>query len=278
MNAAEPLGLLILGAHPDDAEYHAGGLASIYRRRGHRVKMVSVSDGAAGHHVRPAEQLARIRRAEAAAAAAVIGAEAEVWDYPDAQLLPTLEMRREIIRAIRRFAPDLILTHRTNDYHPDHRAVGQCVQDALFLVTVPKVVPEVPALRSVPVVAYLPDLFTKPAPLVADVVLDVTDELETIVEMLACHESQVFEWLPYLNGTLDEVPADPHQRQAWLRAWYTGQIRSRAQRYRKELIATYGRERGAEIQCAEVFEISEYGGPLDEPARRRLFPFAGSAG
>src|SRR5574340_1504974 len=169
-----PPRLLILGAHPDDAEYHAGGLAAMYRRLGHAVKMVSLTNGGAGHHATPPQELAAIRRCEAAAAGAVIGATYEVWDIPDGDLMPTLDLRRRVIREIRSFAPDLVLTHRVHDYHPDHRAVGQLVQDASYLVTVPHVVPEAPALRKDPVVAYMADLFTRPCALAPDVVLDVT--------------------------------------------------------------------------------------------------------
>ena len=270
----EPLRLLILGAHPDDAEYHSAGLACIYRKLGHVVKMVSVTDGSAGHHEKPAEELAAIRSEEAAASGAVIGAEYEVWDFPDGELVPTLEVRRKVIREIRTFAPDLVVTHRANDYHPDHRAVGQAVQDASFLVTVPRVVPDVPTLKKDPVVAYMPDLFTKPCPMAADVVIDVTDEVDTIVSMLACHRSQVFEWLPYLQGTTDQVPRDKGEQFRWLRDWYTRAARPRADRFRKELIAAYGKERGGRIEYAEIYEVSEYAAGLDDSARRRLFPFA----
>ena len=138
--SGEQLRLLILGAHPDDADVHAGGLASIYRQLGHVVKMISVTDGGAGHHQRSSAELAEIRRAEAAAAGKVIGAAYETWGNPDGELQPTLEVRHQIIREIRTFQPDLLLTHRTNDYHPDHRAVGQVVQDASYMVTVPLVV------------------------------------------------------------------------------------------------------------------------------------------
>lgn len=272
MTDEQPLRLLILGAHPDDAEYHAGGLASIYRQLGHEVKMVSLTDGSAGHHARTRKELAEIRRQEAAAAAACIGAAHEVWDHPDGLLLPTLTVRDRVIREIRQFRPDLVLTHRTNDYHPDHRAVGQAVQDASFLVRVPLVVPEIPALPRDPVVAHMVDLFTKPCALAGDVVLDVTDRMDTIVAMLACHRSQVFEWLPYLAGITGQVPAGEADRLAWLRRWFSEMVRPRAERYRKELIAAYGLERGSQIEYAEVFEISEYGSPLDESARRRLFP------
>src|SRR5436190_6617183 len=179
-----PLRLLILGAHPDDAEYHAGGLASIYREAGHVVKMVSVTNGESGHFRISGTELADIRRLEARAAGDVIGATYETWDNPDGRLQPTIDVREQIIRELRTFAPDLVLTHRLNDYHPDHRAVGQAVQDASYLVTVPPICPDVPALRRDPVVGYLPDLFTRPAPLRGDVVIDVGDRMETIARMM----------------------------------------------------------------------------------------------
>jgi N-acetylglucosamine malate deacetylase 1 len=271
MMPAEPLRLLILGAHPDDAEYHAGGLVSLYRQHGHVVKMVSLSNGAAGHHAKPADELAAIRRREAADSAAVVAAASDVWEFPDGALLPTLELRERVIREIRQFRPDLVLTHRTSDYHPDHRAAGQVVQDASFLVRVPRIVPDAPALRRDPVVAFMSDLFSKPSPLVADVALDVTAQVDVIVAMLACHRSQVFEWLPWLEGVLDQVPGEEVQRRAWLRGWFAQQVRRRADRYRQELIAAYGEDRGSRIEFAEVYEISEYGSTLDAAARERLF-------
>lgn len=269
----EPLRLLILGAHPDDAEFHAGGLATFYRRLGHVVKMVSLTNGDAGHFAMSGPELATRRRAEAAAAGSVIGAEYVTWDHHDGQLQPTLELRWQVIREIRTFRPDLVLTHRTNDYHPDHRAVGHVVRDASFLVTVPTIVPDAPILRRDPVVAYMPDLFTRPYPLVADVVVDIGDAVEAVVDMLACHVSQVFEWLPYNQGVLDQVPGEPLARRAWLREWYLGRVRQYAARYRPQLVATYG-QRGEQVAFAEVFEISEYASPLDEAARARLFPLS----
>ena len=173
---------------------------------------------------------------------------------------------------IRRFAPDLVLTHRTCDYHPDHRAVGEAVQDATFLVRVPKVVAGVPPLRAEPVVAFLPDLFNRPYPLSADVILDVTDELDTIVAMLACHRSQVFEWLPWLDGRLDDVPGDEPGRQAWVQQWFARYLRRRLVHFRREFETTYGPCPADKLCAIEVFEISQYGSPLDAAARKRLFP------
>jgi N-acetylglucosamine malate deacetylase 1 len=268
-----PLRLLIVGAHPDDAEFHAGGLTAIYRALGHTVKIISLTNGEAGHHAMSGLPLVARRQDEMRAAAAVIGAEQAMWPYRDGWLEPTLDLRWEMIRELRTFGPDLVLTHRTNDYHPDHRAAGNVVRDASYLVTVPAIVPEVPLGARLPVVAYLPDRFTRPNPLRGDVVIDVGDQLTPIIEMLACHESQVFEWLPFNQGILDQLPADSGARRAWLREWYLAYLRPQADRYRQELIATYGADRGSRIEYAEAFEASEYAAPLDAAARRRLFPF-----
>ena len=261
--------LLILGAHPDDAEFHGGGIASVYRKHGCPVRFVSVTNGAAGHHRLAADELARTRKLEAARAGEVLGVEYHVWDFPDGRLQPTLEVRERIIREIRQYQPDLVLTHRTSDYHPDHRAVGQVVQDASYLVTVPLVVSDVPFLRRDPVVAYLPDLFTKPAPLDPHVVIDIEPCIDGIIEMLACHESQVFDFLPF-NMHAGEVPDGDQERKSWLKNWYTSVIKARADAFREALVETYG-DAGTQIQYCEAFEISEYAASMDESQKRRLF-------
>jgi LmbE family N-acetylglucosaminyl deacetylase len=268
---SQPLRMLVLGAHPDDAEYHSGGLMARYRAAGHQVKIISVTNGDAGHHRLRGPELAAIRQREAHAAAAVIGAESEVWQHHDGLLEPILELRRQVIAEMRRYEPDLVLTHRTCDYHPDHRAVGHVVRDASYLLTVPAMAPEVSILAKMPVVAYMPDRFTRPAPLAGDVVLDVGPQLEAILDMLAAHGSQFFEWLPFNQGVLEQVPADQCDRRQWLYDLYTERLRPMAERYRRELNDTYGQGHGQQVQYAEVYEISEYATQLDDALRARLF-------
>ncbi len=267
------LRLLILGAHPDDADYSAGGLAALYASAGHVVRMVSLTNGDAGHHERAGAALATRRRAEADAAAAVIGATYQILDHHDGELLPTLANREEIIRLLRTFKPDLVLTHRPNDYHPDHRYTSQLVQDAAYLVTVPAVLPGVPHLPRNPVIAYLPDEFQKPYPFTPTVAVDVGLVVEKIIDMLHCHVSQFYEWLPYNVGALDQVPTSPIKRRDWLGTQVRERLRKQAARFRDTLVRCYGAERGAKIEYAEAFEPCEYGAPLDEAATRRLFPF-----
>lgn len=268
-----PLRLLIIGAHPDDADYHAGGLAALYRQAGHEVRMVSLTNGDAGHHKTPGPALAQRRRAEAHAAAAVIGATYTVGDFHDGELMPTLEARCVVIRLIRETAPDLVLTHRPNDYHPDHRSTSQLVQDAAYMVTVPAVVPGVPHLSRDPVIAYLPDAFQKPYPFTPAVAVDVGPVLDRIVAMLDCHASQFYEWLPFNAGEQDEVPAGQSDRRAWLADKLQARLRRQAHRWRDLLVRTYGTQRGGSIEFAEAVEPCEYGAPFDATTVRRLFPF-----
>ncbi|MBN2565926.1 MAG: PIG-L family deacetylase, partial [Candidatus Eisenbacteria bacterium] len=125
--------LLIIGAHPDDADLTAGGTAALCRTRGDDVLMVSVTDGTAGHHAMEPAALGRRRAAEARAAGDVIGAEYRVLGYPDGRLQPTVEAREDIVRLMRDFRPDVVCAPRPFDYHPDHRAAGQLVIDASYL-------------------------------------------------------------------------------------------------------------------------------------------------
>lgn len=257
--------VLVLGAHPDDAEFHAGGLLFAHAQQGSQIRIVSVTDGRSGHQSIDEESLVVIRRQEAAHAGQVIQAEYHTWDFPDGYLMPDLHVRQRIIREMRTFKPDLVLTHRTCDYHPDHRAVGLAVQDASYLVTVPKIVPDVPALRSDPVVAYMPDLFTRPNPFRPDAVLDATESIETIVSMLACHESQVFDWLPYNQQVLGKVPSDTEKRIEWLRTWFLQMVSKRGLSFWKS-------EWGSTPQLVEAYEISEYAGRATQEQLQRLFP------
>ena len=266
------LRILVVCAHPDDCELKAGGVTALYRAAGHQVKYVSVTNGNAGHHVLPPGPLAERRQAEADAVADLMNIEYEVLDNPDGRLQPTLEARYRMIALIRRYQPDLILTHRPNDYHPDHRATSTLVCDAAYMVIVPHLVPEVPALRMNPVIAYLSDHFQRPVPFQPTVVIDVGPVLESILDQCACHSSQFFEWLPYTLGHEHSFPSDLAGQRDYLRQFLKGFNGPLADRYRDLVIATYGEERGSQIEWIEAFEPCEYGSPLTEDNKRILFP------
>ena len=269
----DSLRLLVIGAHPDDCEVKAGGLASLYRQAGHVVRFLTLTNGATGHHEIGGIELALRRQQEAAAVAGLSGVEYVVLDNHTGELEPSVANRRQLIRLIREFAPDLVLTHRPWDYHPDHRYTGMLVQDASYILTVPNMVPLTPHLQHMPVIMYLGDNFQKPLPLEPDVVVDIDAVIDAKLDMLHCHESQMYEWLPYNRGDLDQVPTDEAGRRQYLRQWRTRYDATVAETYRSRLVELYGESRGKGVVHAEVFETCEYGRPLTEETRQRLFPF-----
>ncbi len=257
--------VLVLGAHPDDAEFFAGGLLASHQRSGSTIRLVSVTNGQSGHQSVASHELIVRRREEAANAGRVIGADYVTWDFPDGSLQPTLDLRLAIIREIRSFQPDLVLTHRPFDYHPDHRAVGQAVQDASYMVLVPKILPDVAPPRREPIVAYMVDLFTRPCPFRADVILDVSEHWEMVVSMLECHESQFYEWMPWIEGVLESVPRNLEARRIWLAKWFDEKTNGRIGRFWKS-------EWGSAPKLIEAYEISEYAGKPSTDILGQLFP------
>lgn len=274
--AADRVRVIVFGAHPDDAEYKAGGVAALWARAGHAVKLVSVTNGDIGHWKEAGGPLARRRTAESAAVARTLGVASEVLDIHDGELVPSLENRRTIARLIRQWEADVVICHRPWDYHPDHRAVGVLVQDAAFMVTVPFFCPDVPALTKNPVFLYSSDRFQKPYPFEPDIVVAVDDVFELKVDALVSLESQTFEG--GANGTAEATAAappasDPTARRQWLRERWDRRQADEAERYREPLAKWYGAERAAAVRHAEAFEICEFGRQPTDAEIRRLFPF-----
>lgn len=261
-HARQALKLLAIGAHPDDCEVRVGGLAAMFRARGWSVTFASLTNGDAGHHRLSRGELAARRHAETRAVGEQFGIDYVVMDNHDGELEATLENRRRVIRLIRSCRPDLVLTHRPNDYHPDHRYTSQLVQDAAFMVTVPRICGETPALPRNPVFAYFSDAFTKPAPFAPTVAVDITRFMDAKQAMLHCHASQFYEWLPYLAGNLADVPVDETERRQFLfKQW---SHLSDPAPWRDLLIRLYGADRGRAVRFAEALEVSEYGAPLED--------------
>ena len=273
---ADRVRVIVFGAHPDDAEYKAGGVAALWARAGHAVKLVSVTNGDIGHWDMAGGPLARRRTAESAAVARTLGVASEVLDIHDGELEPTLENRRTITRLIRAWGADVVICHRPWDYHPDHRAVGVLVQDAAFMVTVPFFCPDVPALAKNPVFLYASDRFQKPYPFEADIVVAVDEVFELKVDALLALESQTFEGgaLGSAETTAAAPPAsDPVARRQWLRDRWDRRQADEARQYREGLVKWYGAERAAGVRCAEAFEVCEFGRQPTDAEIRRLFPF-----
>jgi len=265
------MNIVCFGAHPDDGEVYAGGTLIQWSRAGHRVLLVSLTNGDIGHHEIGGGPLARKRLEEARRSAAIGGFAERILDHHDGELMPTMALRKEIVRIIREWEADVVLTHRPYDYHPDHRYGAMAVQDAAYMVMVPHFCPDVPPLRKNPIFLYMMDDFTRPVPFRTDVAVDVGPVMETKWAMLHAMDSQFYEWLPWIEGKLGGVPKGDGERLAWLKAEWGGYLRSHAAKAREALAAAYG-ERASEIEYVERFELCEYGDcpPLD--AVRRLFP------
>src|SRR5919109_3047047 len=210
--------VIAFGAHPDDCDLGAGGIAVKYAALGHKVKFVSLTNGDAGHQSLHGNELARRRRDEAEEAGRRIGIEYEVLDNHDGKLLPTLDVRDQVIREIRHWKADIVIAPRPNDYHPDHRYTGVLVQDASYLVIVPNLVTDTPPLQRNPVFLYYSDRFTRPQPFRADIVVSIDDVFEKKINMLDAHVSQFYEWLPWTEGQFEQVPKDRAERRKWLAA------------------------------------------------------------
>jgi len=270
--SSEPLRFLVIGAHPDDPEKVGGTMAKLIAK-GHKVRLVAMTNGNAGHHEMGGGPLAKRRFKEAQCAGNVIGAEYVVIDNDDGKLMPTLENREKVIAQIREFRADVVITHRPNDYHPDHRNTGLLVRDAAYMVTVPNIVPSVPHLNRNPIFMYMNDRFTQPSPFDPDIVVAIDDVIEKKIDMYHCHVSQMYEWLPYNAGRLDQVPSDPSQRREWLGSRWKSRSEGPARRYRDLLIKLYGQERGSAVKFAEAFEVSEYGSRPSLERLKKIFPF-----
>jgi LmbE family N-acetylglucosaminyl deacetylase len=264
------LHIIIIGAHPDDPD-EVGGTAYKWTLMGHDVLMVSVTNGDAGHQKIKAKELAKIRREEARRAGEVIGVRYITLDNHDGQLMPTYENRLQIIKIIREQKADIVIFPRPYDYHPDHRYTGVLVLDAAYMVTVPTILPSVPHLQKNPLFLYTSDGYVHPEPFKADVCIDIDDVIEKKMDMYHQHKSQMYEWLPFNNGTPDQVPEADSDRRAWL-----GETRknwSDASLYRDKLIEIYGKERGSNIKYCEAFQDSGYGTRLTKENVSYYFPF-----
>jgi LmbE family N-acetylglucosaminyl deacetylase len=230
---------------------------------------VSVTNGDVGHQTLHGTALAQRRLGEARESARRLGIEYEVLDNHDGQLLPTLEVRQQVIRQIRQWNADIVLAPRPNDYHPDHRYTGVLVQDAAYMVVVPHLVPEVPALRKNPVFLYYEDGFQRPNPFRPDIAVAIDTVADKKIDALDSHVSQFYEWLPWVAGTLEDVPKDPVARKAWLKR---SRLREPNVATRASLVKWYGAEKGNAVKYYEAFEICEYGAQPNEARIRQLFP------
>ncbi len=267
-----PLKILMIGAHPDDCDIKGAGTAALFVAMGHQVKFLSVTNGDAGHHEMGGGMLAKRRYLETQEVARRLGISYDVLDNHDGELTPTLEVRLAIIRKIRDWKADVVISHRPNDYHPDHRYTGILVQDAAYMVGVPNIAADTPPVTGNPVFLYFQDGFKKPNPFSPDIVVDITQVIDQKTDALDAHESQFYEWLPWISGYQGEIPKEKAARKEWL---LRNRWASLDQTFLPGITLWYGQERISQVRYAEAFEICEYGSRPSEEDIKRLFPMLG---
>lgn len=271
---ARKLRIIAFGGHPDDCEFQAAGVAAKWAAAGHHVKFVSMTNGDIGHWQVSGPPLVARRTAEVEECAELLGITTQVLDIHDGELMPTLENRKTVVRLIREWKADLVLSHRPVDYHPDHRYAAVLVQDAAFMVTVPFFCPETPHLRRNPVFLYFPDPFVTPQPFKPDIAVAIDDVIDKKLACAAALYSQVVEG--GANGSqrrMQRLPEGEAERVEFAKGQHERRNRGRANRFREALIEWYGEEKGRAVQYAEVFEICEYGRRATPEQLKVLFPF-----
>jgi LmbE family N-acetylglucosaminyl deacetylase len=190
----QPRRALVVAAHPDDAEFGAGGTIARFAAGGAEVRYVVATDGSRGTKDRTTSPhaLAELRETEQRRAAETVGVrEVHFLRHGDGTLEPTMALRAECSLLIRTFRPDVILTHdpwKRYMIHPDHRAIGHATLDGLIAARDHLFQPEQLVAGHEPHETTLVYLWAADEP---DLFVDIADTLERKVAAIGCHASQV---------------------------------------------------------------------------------------
>lgn len=267
-----PLRIIAFGAHPDDAELKAAGVAALWAAQGHKVKFVAMTNGDVGHFEMAGGPLARRRKAEVAECARILGIETEVLDIHDGELMPSLENRKTMARLIRQWQADIVMGHRPYDYHADHRYTGVLMEDAAVLVMAPFFTPDTPPTPRNPIFLHYSDGFEQPYRFNPSLVVSVDDAAEKKWACVSAMPSQFGDKDSWQGRTLPNVPAGERERQAYLLDLVKKRGAGVAEQYRDQLIALYGEDRGRKVKYAEAFQLCQYGRQPSAEELRKLFP------
>lgn len=268
----EPLRIIAFGAHPDDCELKAGGVAALWAAQGHKVKFVAMTNGDIGHFKEAGAPLAIRRLAEVQECARTLGIETEVLDIHDGELMPTLENRKTVARLIRDWQADIVLVHRSYDYHADHRYTGVLVEDAAVLVAAAFFTPDTPPTKKNPIFMYYADGFQRPYPFEPTIVIGIDEVAEKKWNCIRAMPSQFADADSWGGRTLPNVPQNAQQRQEYILGIHQKAIAEVANKYRDRLVQLYGQDRGSKFKYAEAFELCQYGSQVSVDELKKLFP------
>jgi N-acetylglucosamine malate deacetylase 1 len=269
---SRPLRIIAFGAHPDDAELKASGVAALWAAQGAKVKFVAMTNGDIGHFAQAGGPLAKRRKAEVAECAKILGIENEVLDIHDGELVPTLENRKKMSRLIREWQADIVLGHRPYDYHPDHRYTGVLMDDSAVVVVAPFFVPDTPPTGRNPVFMYYSDAFKQPYPFDPTLVVPIDGGADQKWRCVSAMPSQFGDEDSWQGRTLPNVPQGDQQRKAYLLDVVKKRSAAVADQYRERLVALYGKERADKVKYAEAFQLGQYGRQASIDELKQMFP------
>ena len=268
----QPLRIIAFGAHPDDAELKASGVAALWASAGHKVKFVAMTNGDVGHFESSGKPLARRRKAEVEECARILGIETEVMDIHDGELTPSLENRKMMGRLIRQWQADIVMGHRPYDYHPDHRYVGVLMDDSAVVVVAPFFLPDTRPTQRNPVYMYYSDGFQDPKPFTPTMVVGIDETAEKKWQCVSAMPSQFGDKDSWQGRTLPNVPEGDRERATYLLEIVKKRNMAVADQYRERLVALYGPERGKKFQYAEAFQLGQYGRQASPDDLKKMFP------
>ncbi len=264
--------MIAFGAHPDDAELKASGVAALWAAAGHKVKFVAMTNGDVGHFESAGGPLARRRKAEVKECAKILGIETDVLDIHDGELVPSLENRKMVSRLIREWQADIVMGHRPYDYHPDHRYTGVLLDDSAVVVVAPFFVPDSPPTPRNPVFMYYSDGFQDPKPFTPSIVVGIDETADKKWKCVSAMPSQFGDKDSWQGRTLPNVPQDDRERANYLLEIVKKRNIAVADQYRERLVALYGPERGKKVQYAEAFQLGQYGRQASIDELKQMFP------
>ena len=272
--AKKPIRVIVFGAHPDDCDLNVGGTAALFAQMGHKVKFVSLTNGDKGHHKMSPKDLAKRRKTEMQESAKQLGIVYDNLENHDGELMPTIENRKAVIQLICDWEADIVITHRPNDYHPDHRYTATIVQDAAYMISVPLMNPNGKPLLKSPIFLYMQDSFQKPTPFSPDIFIDITPVKEQKLKAICCHKSQIHEWLPWNGGYEKDVPNNTEGKKKLVIDHFLWSEMSKE--FIKPAKKWYTNKQIKNISYFETFEICEYGNIPSKEEILKLFPMLSS--
>lgn len=266
------LNIVIVCAHPDDPELAAGGITARYLELGHNVTYIVTTTGDGGHHEMDRQALGKRRYDETRKVAKYWGIDYVIMDNHDGQLEPSLKIREELIRVLRKYQPDVIISHGLDDYHPDHRYTGQLVADTAYMLNVPLCVPDAPIARKDVVYCNISYKPCDKAP--ATVLVPYDKYLDRKIDSVHFHESQIYEWLPWTENVDPKTIAKDEEgrinflKDRWLPEWET--VRKN---YAPAIQQHSADQQSNPSKYYEAYTASLWGSPLTPKNVKKYFPF-----